>query len=102
MKKGEIIGIAIAIIAAGGIGIYAVSNSQEEPLADESSLGLDDEATATVEQDFGEEEGENVLGFQDEATATVELPATVEEDLGEEQGDEFGFEDRATATVENP
>ena len=102
MKKGVTIGIAIAIIAAGGLGIYAVSNPQEEPLADESSLGLDDEATATVEQDFGGEEVENVLGFQDEATATVEPPATVEEDLDKEEGDSFGFEDRAAATVEQP
>ena len=101
MKKGAIIGIAIAIIVAGGLGIYAVSNT-EGPLGDESSMEFNDEATATVEPDFGEEEGENVLGFQDEATATVEPPATVEEDLDEEEGDSFGFEDRAAATVEQP
>jgi len=94
MKKGAIIGIAIAIIVAGGLGIYAVSNT-EGPLGDESSMEFNDEATATVEPGFGAEEGEE-FGFEDEATATVE------EDLGEEQGDEFGFEDRATATVENP
>ena len=36
MKKTAIIGIAIAIIVAGGLGIYAVSNTQEGPLGDES------------------------------------------------------------------
>lgn len=102
MKKGAIIGIAIAIIIAGGLGIYAVSNPQEGPLANESSIGLDDEATATVQPDFGIGEGENVLGLEDRATATVEPPATEEEDSDEGKGDSFGFEDRATATVVEP
>ena len=94
MKKGAIIGIAIAIIVAGGVGIYAVFNT-EGPLGDESSMEFNDEATATVEPDFGEE-GADEFGFEDEATATVE------EDSSEGQGDDFGFEDRASATVENP
>ena len=48
MKKGATIGIAIAIIAAGGLGIYAVSNTQEGPYASESPVGFGDEATATL------------------------------------------------------
>jgi len=95
MKKAAIIGIVIAIIVAGGLGIYAVSSTQEGPLVDESSLGLSDEAVATVEEDLvGEPDAE--LGFQDSAAATVE------EDLGEKPDAEVGFQDSASATVKQP
>ena len=93
MKKTAIIGIAIAIIVAGGLGIYAVSNTQEGPSGDESSVGFGDEATATVIEDLSEEES---LDFEDEAATTVE------EDLGEEPGESMGFGDSASVTVENP
>jgi len=93
MKKTAIIGIAIAIIVAGGLGIYAVSNTQEEPLGSESSVEFGDEATATVIEDLSEEES---LGFEDEAATTVE------EDSDEEPGESMGFGDSASVTVENP
>jgi len=92
MKKSAIIGIAIAIIIAGGLWIYAVSNT-EEPLGDEVTMGIEEEVTATVEEDLGAEGDE--FGFGEEATATVE------EDSGEE-GDSFGFGESASVTVENP
>jgi len=104
MKKGAIIGIAIAIIAAGGLGIYAVSNTLEgiSNFDNDNPLEFGDEATATVKPPATVEEGGTELDFQDEATATVEPPATVEEDSGEEEGTKISFEDRAVATVREP
>ena len=93
MKKAGIIGIAIAIIIAGGLGIYAVSNT-EVPLGNDASMEFDEQVTATVEEGLVEEGDE--FGFEEEATATVE------EDLGEEEGSDLGFEDSASATVVNP
>jgi len=93
MKKTVIIGIATAIIIAGGLGIFAVSNT-EEPQGDELTVSIDEEATATVEENLGVEGDE--YGFEDEATATVE------EDSDEKGGDGLGFGDEASITVENP
>ena len=93
MKKTAIIGIAIAIIVAGGLGIYAVSNTQEGPSGGESSVEFGDEATATVIEDLGQEES---LGFEDEAASTVE------EDSGEKTDDSFGFGESVEVIVENP
>ena len=91
MKKAAIIGIVIAIIIAGGIGIYAVSNT-ERPLGEETSVDFEEEATVTVEEDLGEQSDE--FGFKDEASASVE------EDSG--QKDSVGFGESASVTVENP
>ena len=93
MKKGAIIGIAIAIIVAGGLGIYAVSNT-EGPSGDEVSVEFDEEVTATVKEDLGAEREE--FGFEDEATVSVE------EDSGEEEGESLGFGESVEVTVENP
>ena len=92
MKKAAIIAIAIAIIIAGGLGIFAVSNTEELP-GDEATVSFEDKASATVEENLGAEGDE--FGFEDEASATVE------EDSGE-KGDSFGFGDSASITVENP
>jgi len=92
MKKAAIIGIAIAIIVAGGLGIYAVSNT-EGPVGDEALVEFEEEATATVAEDLGTEGDE--FGFGEEATGSVE------EDSGE-KGDEFGFGESASVTVKNP
>lgn len=72
MKKTAIIGIGIAIIVAGGLGIYAVSSTQE-PTGAESTIGFGDEASVSVEGDIAEGEGEGV-GFKEEAVASVEEP----------------------------
>ena len=71
MKKSAIIGIVIAIIVAGGLVIYSVSNT-EGPSGDEVSVEFDEEVTATVKEDLGAERDE--FGFEDRATATVENP----------------------------
>jgi len=93
MKKSAIIGIVIAIIVAGGLVIYAVSNT-EGPSGDEASMEFEDEATATVKEDLGAERDE--FGFEDEATASVE------EDSGEEEDESLGFRESVEVTVENP
>ena len=95
MKKGATIGIAIAIIAAGGLGIYAVSSTQGGILGEDTTVEFSDEATATVEEDFGGKEAESI-DFEDKAAATVE------EDSDEGEEDSFRFEERVTITVENP
>jgi len=105
MKKAGIIGIAIAIIVAGGLGIYAVSNT-EGPLGEETSVEFDEEVTVTVEEDLGEQSDE--FGFKDEASASVEEDSgeedeagvSVEEDSG--QKDSVGFGESASVTVKNP
>jgi len=114
VKKTAIIGIVIAIIVAGIVGIYAVSITQEGTSATESEIGLGDEAGVTIQEpeDTEEEQAEEPLGLGDKATATVENPeeeeklglgdkaeATVEE-LEEEE--KLGLGDKAVATVENP
>lgn len=71
MKKAVIIGIAIAIIVAGGLGIYAVSNT-EGPVGEESSVDFEEEATATVAEDLGTEGDE--FGFGESASVTVKNP----------------------------
>jgi len=105
MKKTAIIGIVIAIIVAGGLGIYAVSNT-EGPLGDEVTVGFDEEATVTVEEDLGEQSDE--FGFGDEASTTVEEDSGEEDEAGasvdedSDQKDSVGFGDSASVTVENP
>ena len=50
MKKTAIIGIGIAIVIAGILGIYAVSTTQEGGTADDSGVGLGDEASVTLQE----------------------------------------------------
>ena len=108
MKKTAIIGIGIAIIIAGIVGIYAASTTQGGESANDSELGLEDKAEATVEEPKDKE----MLGLEDQASATVENPedeemldledkagATVEEPKDKEK---LGLKDKAVATVENP
>jgi len=116
MKKTAIIGIGIAIVIAGIVGIYAASTTQEGETAKESELGLGDEASITVKQPKDEEKiglgNEEKLGLGDKAGATVENPedeeklgledkagATVEEPKNEEK---IGLKDKAAGTAENP
>jgi len=93
MKKAGIIGIAIAIIVAGGLGIYAISTT-EEPLGDEVTMEFEEEVTVTVEEDLAEESDE--FGFGEEANVSVE------EDSGEENNENFGFGESVGVVVENP
>jgi len=108
MKKTAIIGIGIAIVIAGIVGIYAASTTQGGESAKESELGLSDEAIATVQEPKEKE----MLALKDKASATVENPedeemlgledkaeATVEEP---KDGQTMGLKDKATATVKNP
>ncbi len=107
MKKTAIIGIGIAIVIAGIVGIYAAS-TQEGGLANDSGLGLGDEASVTVEQPKDEEK----LGLKDKAVGTAENPEDEEMlDLKDKAGataenpedeEKIGLGDKAVATVENP
>ncbi len=108
VKKTAIIGIGIAIVIAGIVGIYAVSTTQEGGTADDSEVGLGDEASVTIQEP---EEGEKI-GLGDKAGATVEEPKDEEKiGLGDEAGatveapkdeEKIGLKDKAVATVENP
>ena len=89
MKKTAIIGIGIAIVIAGIVGIYAVSTTQDEGTANDSEIGLGDEASVTI-QEPGEKEK---IGLGDKAVATVENP---------EDEEMLGLEDKAGATVDEP
>ncbi len=108
MKKTAIIGIGIAIVIAGIVGIYAASTTQEGGTAKDSGIGLGDKASVTVE----EPESKEKFGLGDKASGTAENPedeeklglgdkagATVEEPESKEK---FGLGDKASATVENP
>jgi len=107
VKKTAIIGIVIAIVIAGIVGIFAVSTLEGQS-AKEPGIGLGDEASVTIQGPGDKEE----LGLGDKAEATVEEPedeeelglgdkagATVEEPKDEEK---LGLGDKAVATVENP
>jgi len=89
MKKSAIIGIGIAIVIAGIVGIYAAS-TQEGGLATDSGLGLGDEASVTVEQPGSSEEK---LGLGDKAEGTAENP---------EDKEQLSLEDKAEGTAEEP
>ena len=97
MKKTAIIGIGIAIVIAGIVGIYAVSTTQEGGTAKDDVIGLGDEVSVTIQEPKDEEEislgDEEKLGLEDKASATVENP---------EDEEMLGLKDKAAATVENP
>ncbi len=97
MKKTAIIGIGIAIVIARIVGIYAVSTTQEGGTAKDDVIGLDDEASVTIQEPKDEEEislgDEEKIGLEDKAGATVENP---------EDEEKMSLKDKATATVENP
>ena len=107
MKKTAIIGIGIAIVIAGIVGIYAVS-TQDGGLAKDSGIGLGDEARVSIQEPKDKEmlglkdeavgtavnpEDEEMLGLEDKAGATVEEP---------KDGDKIGLKDKAVGTAENP
>jgi len=100
VKKTAIIGIGIAIIVAGIIGIYAVSTTQEGESATESGVGIGDEADVTIKEGIEEAQPsfEEPIGLEDKAVATEEL-----EDADEVPAkDPIGIQDKAVATAENP
>ncbi len=70
MKKTAIIGIGIAIVIAGIVGIYAVSTTQEGGTASDSEVGLGDDASVTIQ----EPKDEDKIGLGDKAVATAENP----------------------------
>jgi len=76
MKKTAIIGIGIAIIVAGIVGIYAVSITQEGPSAEEVGIGIGEEVDVTIEEEELKEAPteESKIDVKDEAVATVEEP----------------------------
>ncbi len=88
MKKTAIIGIGIAIVVAGLVGIYAVS-TLEGGTASDSGVGLGDEASVTIQEPKDGEE----ISLGDKAGATVENP---------EEKEKMGLKDSASATVKNP
>ena len=76
MKKTAIIGIGIAIVIAGIVGIYAVSIPQEGPSAEEGSIGIGEEVDVTIEEEKLKDvpTEESKIGLKDEAVATAEDP----------------------------
>ena len=76
VKKTAIIGIGIAIIVAGIVGIYAVSITQEGPSAEEVGIGIGEEVDVTIEEEELKEAPteESKIDVKDEAVATVEEP----------------------------
>jgi len=108
MKKTAIIGIGIAIVIAGIVGIYAASTPLEGESAKDTGIGLEDEARGTVEPPGSKEkiglkdkavgtavnpEDEEMLGLEDKAEGTVEEPKNEEK---------IGLKDKAVGTAENP
>ncbi len=89
MKKTAIIGIGIAIVIAGIVGIYAVSTPQDGESANDTTIGLGDEASVTVEPPGNKEK----LGLKDKAVGTAENP---------EDEEMLGLGESASATVKNP
>jgi len=90
VKKTAIIGIGIAIVIAGIVGIYAVSTggTAENP-EDEEKVGLGDKAGGTVEN----QEDKEKIGLGDKAEGTAENP---------EDKEKIGLGDKAVGTAENP
>ncbi len=86
MKKTVIIGIGIAIVIAGIVGIYAVSIPQEGSSAEEAGIGIGEEVDVTIEEEELKEAPteESKIDVKDEAVATVEEPE-------EEPPDEVGI-----------
>jgi len=108
VKKTAIIGIGIAIVIAGIVGIYAVSTPQEGESDKDSGVGLGDKASVTVENPESEEK----IGLGDKAVGTAENPEDEEKlDLKDkaeaaaenpEDEEKIGLGDKAVGTVENP
>ncbi len=76
MKKTAIIGIGIAIVIAGIVGIYAVSIPQEGASPKEASIGIGEEVDVTIEEEKLKDvpTEESKIGLKDKAVATVEEP----------------------------
>ncbi len=75
MNKTAIIGIVIAIIVAGIVGIYTVSNTQDDSSV-EAGIGLSDKAEVTIEEDTKEvlPGSEESIGLGDKAEGIAEEP----------------------------
>ncbi len=76
MNKTAIIGIGIAIVIAGIVGIYAVSTTQDDSSA-EAGIGLGDDVKVTTEQEDikeGQPASEEPIGIGDKAVGTTEEP----------------------------
>ena len=97
MNKTAIIGIGIAIIVAGIVGIYAVSNTLDDSPA-EAGIGLGEEVDVTIEQEDIKEEPQPTdtsLGLGDSAVATIEEPEEEPPDSVEViVREEFGLGDK--------
>ena len=75
VKKTAIIGIGIAIIVAGIVGIYAVSITQEGTSAEEAGIGIGEEVDVTIEEELKDAATEeSKIGLKDQAVATAEDP----------------------------
>jgi len=77
VNKTAIIGIGIAIIIAGIVGIYAVSTNQDDSSAKEAGIGLGDDVKVTTEQEDikeGQPASEEPIGIGDKAVGTTEEP----------------------------
>jgi len=76
VKKTAIIGIGIAIVIAGIVGIYAVSIPQEGPSAEEGSIGIGEKVDVTIEEEELKDAPteESKVDLSDEAVATAEEP----------------------------
>jgi len=75
VNKTAIIGIAIAIVIAGIVGIYAVSTQDDS--SSEAGVGLGDDAKATIKQEDtkeGQPSPEEPIGIRDKAVGTTEEP----------------------------
>jgi len=90
MNKGAIIGIGIAIVVAGIVGIYAVSienDANEIP-----QIGIDDSASIIVEEEGSETPLEDeAIGFTDSAEAEAEDRPL--EAVNVTVSEQFGFSD---------
>ena len=69
MNKGAIIGIAVAVIVAGIVGIYAVTSDSNDAIKT-PTVGIDDSAKAVVEEPVEPTEAINItvqerMGFSD-------------------------------------
>jgi len=74
MNKAALIGIGIAIIVAGIIGIYAFSIPQEGSSAIEPGIGIGEEVDVTTQEKEDIPAEESKISLKDKAEATIEEP----------------------------
>jgi len=92
VNKGAIIGIGIAIVVAGIVGIYAFSienDANEIP-----KIGFEDSASIIVEEESSANPVEKeAVGFEDSATGEAEEPEKPLESVNVTVSEKFGFSD---------